>query len=86
MHKDMDIIKIFWHCMRMWICSAPCDCSLFQDSKFLYSAGPNVRVECRSKATGTKTCSFDGTTDHTGTYNILVADEHEHEICESYAH
>ncbi|RWW32011.1 hypothetical protein BHE74_00018852, partial [Ensete ventricosum] len=24
-----------------------------------------------------------GTTDHTGTYNILVADEHEHEICES---
>ncbi|CAL9090815.1 unnamed protein product [Musa textilis] len=46
----------------------------------------NVRVECRSEATGTKTCSIDGTTDHTGTYNILVAAderEHEHEICES---
>ncbi|RRT66464.1 hypothetical protein B296_00011376, partial [Ensete ventricosum] len=43
-----------------------------------------VRVECRSRITGAKTCSFDGTTDHTGTYNILVADGHDdHEICES---
>ncbi|RWV85235.1 hypothetical protein BHE74_00046362, partial [Ensete ventricosum] len=41
-------------------------------------------VECRSEVTGAKTCSFEGTTDHTGTYNILVADEHDdHEICES---
>ncbi|CAL9137282.1 unnamed protein product [Musa acuminata var. zebrina] len=40
-------------------------------------------VECRSKVIGTTICSFEGTTDHTGTYNILVADEHENEICES---
>ncbi|RRT82892.1 hypothetical protein B296_00016951 [Ensete ventricosum] len=46
-------------------------------------AGAKVRIECRSKATGAKTCNFEGTTDLTGTYNILVADEHEHEICES---
>ncbi|CAL9201183.1 unnamed protein product [Musa hybrid cultivar] len=39
--------------------------------------------ECRSKVIGTTICSFEGTTDHTGTYNILVADEHENEICES---
>ena len=43
-----------------------------------------MSVECRSRITGAKTCSFDGTTDHTGTYNILIADEHDdHEICES---
>lgn len=42
-----------------------------------------MRVECRSRMTGAKVCSFDGVTDHTGTYNILVADEHERENCES---
>lgn len=45
--------------------------------------GAKVRVECRTKATGAKTCGFDGVTDKTGTYKILVEDEHEHEICES---
>ncbi|ONK75526.1 uncharacterized protein A4U43_C03F17810 [Asparagus officinalis] len=42
-----------------------------------------VRVQCRTRATSEKTCSFDGVTDATGTYKILVADEHEHDICES---
>ncbi|KAM0842777.1 hypothetical protein ACQ4PT_058137 [Festuca glaucescens] len=32
---------------------------------------------------GTKDSSFKGHTDHTGTYNIPVDDEHEHELCES---
>lgn len=50
---------------------------------FLFSAGAKVRVECKSKSTGVKTCSFEGHTDHTGTYNISVDDEHEHELCES---
>lgn len=45
--------------------------------------GAKVRVECRARATGAETCSFEGVTDATGTYKILVADEHEHEICES---
>ncbi|KAG6529218.1 pollen-specific protein C13-like [Zingiber officinale] len=55
----------------------------FETPVSTYIQGAKVRVECRSKTTGAKTCSFDGTTDHTGTYKILVADEHEHEICES---
>ncbi|CAL9073319.1 unnamed protein product [Musa textilis] len=55
----------------------------FETPVSTYTAGAKVRIECRSKATGAKTCKVEGTTDHTGTYNILVADEHEHEICES---
>lgn len=45
--------------------------------------GAKVRVDCKLKTTGLKSCSYEGHTDHTGTYNILVADEHEHELCES---
>ncbi|KAH0453694.1 hypothetical protein IEQ34_018018 [Dendrobium chrysotoxum] len=41
-----------------------------------------VKVECREK-TGVKTCSYDGVTDSSGNFNIVVADEHEHEICEA---
>ncbi|KAJ8510381.1 hypothetical protein OPV22_000815 [Ensete ventricosum] len=56
----------------------------FETPASTYIRGAKVRVECRSRITGAKTCSFDGTTDHTGTYNILVADGHDdHEICES---
>ncbi|KAL6883674.1 hypothetical protein ACP4OV_011088 [Aristida adscensionis] len=55
----------------------------FETPASTYIAGAKVRVECRSKTTGVKTCSFEGHTDRTGTYNILVADEHEHELCES---
>lgn len=50
---------------------------------FLALPGAKVRVECRTRSTGTETCRFDGVTDKTGTYKILVADEHEHEICEA---
>ncbi|CAL9079497.1 unnamed protein product, partial [Musa textilis] len=45
--------------------------------------GAKVRIKCRSKVIGSTVCSFEGTTDHTGTYNILVANEHENGICES---
>ncbi|XP_008803750.1 pollen-specific protein C13 [Phoenix dactylifera] len=55
----------------------------FETPKTTYIAGAKVRVECQSRTTGAKTCSFDGVTDRSGTYNILVADEHEHETCES---
>ncbi|XP_047044735.1 pollen-specific protein C13-like [Lolium rigidum] len=55
----------------------------FETPASTYIAGAKVRVECKSKLTGAKTCSFEGHTDHTGTYNIPVDDEHEHEICES---
>jgi hypothetical protein len=50
---------------------------------FFHSTGAKVSVECKSKLTGAKTCSFEGHTDHTGIYNIHVDDEHEHELCES---
>ncbi|THU44612.1 hypothetical protein C4D60_Mb02t09210 [Musa balbisiana] len=55
----------------------------FETPASTYIRGAKVRVECRSKVIGTTICCFEGTTDHTGTYNILVADEHENEICES---
>ncbi|KAK3157435.1 hypothetical protein QOZ80_2AG0122200 [Eleusine coracana subsp. coracana] len=55
----------------------------FETPASTYIAGAKVRVECESKTTGVKTCSFEGHTDSTGMYNILVADEHEHELCES---
>ncbi|XP_062205927.1 pollen-specific protein C13-like [Phragmites australis] len=55
----------------------------FETPASTYIAGAKVRVDCKSKATGAKTCSFEGHTDRTGTYNILVDDEHEHELCES---
>lgn len=65
---------------RVW-----CDTCLagFETPASTYIAGAKVKVECRSKSTGAKTCSFEGQTDHTGTYNIPVNDEHEHELCES---
>ncbi|XP_006661725.2 pollen-specific protein C13 [Oryza brachyantha] len=65
---------------RVW-----CDTCLagFETPASTYIAGAKVKVECRSKSTGAKTCSFEGETDHTGTYNIAVDDEHEHELCES---
>lgn len=55
----------------------------FETPASTYIAGAKVRVDCKSKTTGANTCSFEGHTDRTGTYNILVIDEHEHELCES---
>ncbi|KAG8088411.1 hypothetical protein GUJ93_ZPchr0010g8313 [Zizania palustris] len=55
----------------------------FETPASTYIAGAKVRVECKSKSNGAKICSFEGQTDHTGTYNIPVADEHENELCES---
>ncbi|URD88148.1 hypothetical protein MUK42_27283 [Musa troglodytarum] len=52
-------------------------------SHWLWNGGAKVRIKCRSKVIGSTVCSFEGTTDHTGTYNILVANEHENGICES---
>lgn len=90
----MDFVHIFSH--WLWnggeflplydnIChrsSALCDFG-FSMVKPFCSLQVQRWVECRSKVIGTTICSFEGTTDHTGTYNILVADEHENEICVS---
>ena len=53
----------------------------FETPATTYLQGAKVRVECRGGAAA-KLCSYDGVTDHSGTYNIFVADEHEHETCE----
>ncbi|KAJ3702637.1 hypothetical protein LUZ61_006342 [Rhynchospora tenuis] len=53
----------------------------FETPASTYIAGAKVKVECRSKTTGVK--NFEGVTDSTGTYNIQVVDEHEHELCET---
>ncbi|KAJ8498550.1 hypothetical protein OPV22_009102 [Ensete ventricosum] len=37
----------------------------FETPVSTYTVGAKVRIECRSKATGAKTCNFEGTTDHT---------------------
>ena len=55
----------------------------FETPATTYIAGAKVRVECKSRKTGAETCNFEGVTDETGSYKILVEDEHEHEICES---
>ncbi|KAI4981804.1 hypothetical protein ZWY2020_022296 [Hordeum vulgare] len=55
----------------------------FETPASTFIAGAKVRVECKSRSTGAQTCSFEGHTDHTGTYNIPVDDEHEQELCES---
>ncbi|KAL5224092.1 hypothetical protein ABZP36_010731 [Zizania latifolia] len=55
----------------------------FETPASTYIAGAKVMVECKSKSTGSKIFSFEGQTDHTGTYNIPVEGEHEHELCES---
>ncbi|KAH0453691.1 hypothetical protein IEQ34_018015 [Dendrobium chrysotoxum] len=54
----------------------------FETPATTYIEGAKVKVECREK-TGVKTCSYDGVTDSSGNFNIVVADEHEHEICEA---
>ncbi|KAG0485159.1 hypothetical protein HPP92_009238 [Vanilla planifolia] len=53
----------------------------FETPATTYIEGAKIRVECRG-TNGVKLCSYDGMTDSSGTYNVLVADEHEHEICE----
>lgn len=60
-----------------------CCATLFDVLNILDFTGAKVRVECRTMDTKAKTCSFDGVTDSTGTYNIKVAGEHEYEVCES---
>ncbi|KAG8043246.1 hypothetical protein GUJ93_ZPchr0849g2958 [Zizania palustris] len=40
----------------------------FETPASTYIAGAKVMVECKSKSTGTKIFSFEGQTDHTGTY------------------
>lgn len=44
--------------------------------------GATVRIECRDRDSLRLVYSVGGVTDSTGTYSILVEDDHEDEICE----
>lgn len=45
--------------------------------------GARVRIECNYRDTLSLAYSVEGETDLTGTYSILVEDDHEDQICES---
>ncbi|KAF3776142.1 Pollen-specific protein C13 [Nymphaea thermarum] len=55
----------------------------FETPATTYIPGAKVKVECRSRTTGFITYKAEGMTDATGTYRIPVANDHQHEICES---
>lgn len=55
----------------------------FETPATTYISGAKVKVVCRTRRTGTETCSFDGITDETGTYTIPISEEHEFEKCEA---
>ena len=42
-----------------------------------------MRIECKYRNSLGLAYSVDGVTDETGTYNILVEDDHEDQICET---
>lgn len=46
-------------------------------------AGARVRIECRDKDSLNIKYSIEGITDSTGTYKILVSDDHEEQICDA---
>lgn len=47
------------------------------------SAGAKVRIECKDRNTMQLLYSKEGTTDSTGTYSILVAEDHEDQLCDA---
>ncbi|XP_050379896.1 protein DOWNSTREAM OF FLC-like [Argentina anserina] len=59
-----------------------CRCG-FETSATTYIAGATVRLECRYRNSLGLAYSVEGMTDETGTYNILVEDDHEDQICEA---
>ncbi|XP_008245042.1 PREDICTED: protein DOWNSTREAM OF FLC-like [Prunus mume] len=59
-----------------------CRCG-FETTATTYIPGATVRIECKYRNTLQLAYSVEGETDTTGTYNILVEDDHEDQICES---
>lgn len=49
----------------------------------LVVAGARVRIECKDRASLQLKYSIEGVTDSTGTYKIVVADDHEDQICDA---
>ncbi|XP_041002924.1 protein DOWNSTREAM OF FLC-like [Juglans microcarpa x Juglans regia] len=60
-----------------------CRCG-FETSATTYIAGARVRLECRDRKTlQLLYTSVEGVTNSTGTYDILVEDDHQDQICET---
>ncbi|CAN6542263.1 hypothetical protein ACFX13_019487 [Malus domestica] len=59
-----------------------CRCG-FETTATNYIPGARVRIECKDRNTLQLAYSVEGETDSTGTYNILVEEDHEDQICES---
>ncbi|EEF29251.1 protein DOWNSTREAM OF FLC [Ricinus communis] len=57
-----------------------CRCG-FETKKTTYIPGARVRIECEDRTTLRLKYSVEGETDETGTYNILVEDDHQDQIC-----
>ncbi|KAL6176978.1 hypothetical protein ACLB2K_053610 [Fragaria x ananassa] len=55
----------------------------YESSAITYIAGATVRVECKDKSGMSLRYSKEGTTDSTGTYRIVVAEDHEDQICDA---
>lgn len=55
----------------------------FETSATTYLAGAKVRVECRDRNTLQLLYSIEGTTDSTGTYKILVVQDHADQLCDA---
>ncbi|KAG9451597.1 hypothetical protein H6P81_011562 [Aristolochia fimbriata] len=59
-----------------------CRCG-FETPYTKYMQGAKVRVECKDRDSMKLLYTADGVTDKDGTYKILVADDHQDQICES---
>jgi hypothetical protein len=54
----------------------------FETSATTYIKDARVRVECKDRKTLVLLYSKEATTDHSGTYEILVDDDHEDQMCD----
>ncbi len=55
----------------------------FETSATTYIAGAKVRVECKDRNSMQLLYSIEGTTDSTGTYKIMVTEDHEDQLCDA---
>ncbi|KAG2700969.1 hypothetical protein I3760_06G021000, partial [Carya illinoinensis] len=55
----------------------------FETSATTYIPGAKVRVECKDRKSMQLVYSKEGTTDSTGTYSILVTEDHEDQLCDA---
>ncbi|POO04039.1 Allergen Ole e 1, conserved site [Trema orientale] len=55
----------------------------FETSATTYIAGAKVRIECRERKTMDLVYSKEATTDSSGTYKMLISEDHADEVCDA---